>query len=398
MISTEVQRTLVKSPPELWAELSDPAALARHLGELGEIRITRLQPGEKVEWEAADASGTVVLKPSGWGTKVTLTATSNAQAPPAEAAEEPSSKGTPAHATPEQASPDASSSNAQSPSAPPPDALASTAPTPDAPAPDAPAPATAEPPVPEPSMPEPAAPAARGPAPDAPPGPAIEAWRKLAAAATAETGFPLAPLRATARADGTATGDGPAPVQSEPRRGFFARLFRRRRRAVVSVAPPTSSAAAQPPSPEPAPDATTEPASTPRLAPAPALSSGGASAKPRLDEPGERPAEPTAAEAPSSDGAASATLAEADPGGAQEATPSAPDPPGPDAGPATPRGPDAVEDADRAAQDSGSASRLEPVPGEEAIQDGIAADRVTAVLTATLDRLGAAHHRPFSRA
>ena len=41
MISSEVQRTLVKSPPELWAELSDPAALARHLGELGEIRIVR---------------------------------------------------------------------------------------------------------------------------------------------------------------------------------------------------------------------------------------------------------------------------------------------------------------------------------------------------------------------
>jgi len=34
MISSEVQRTLVKSPPELWAELSDPDALARHLGDL----------------------------------------------------------------------------------------------------------------------------------------------------------------------------------------------------------------------------------------------------------------------------------------------------------------------------------------------------------------------------
>ena len=45
MISTEVQRTLVKSPPELWAELSDPAALARHLGDLGEIRITRVAEG-----------------------------------------------------------------------------------------------------------------------------------------------------------------------------------------------------------------------------------------------------------------------------------------------------------------------------------------------------------------
>jgi hypothetical protein len=75
MISSEVQRTLVKSPPELWAELSDPAALARHLGELGEIRITRVEPEQKVEWEAGETSGTVSIKPSGWGTKVKLTVT-----------------------------------------------------------------------------------------------------------------------------------------------------------------------------------------------------------------------------------------------------------------------------------------------------------------------------------
>jgi hypothetical protein len=75
MISSEVQRTLVKSPPELWAELSDQASLARHLGELGEIRITRVEPERTVEWEAADTTGKVLLKQSGWGTKVTLTAT-----------------------------------------------------------------------------------------------------------------------------------------------------------------------------------------------------------------------------------------------------------------------------------------------------------------------------------
>ncbi len=40
-VSSEVQRTLVKSPPELWAELSDAEALTRHLSELGEIRITQ---------------------------------------------------------------------------------------------------------------------------------------------------------------------------------------------------------------------------------------------------------------------------------------------------------------------------------------------------------------------
>ena len=48
----EAKRTLVKSPPELWAELSDMAALARHLGEFGEIRITRTEPESVVEWEA----------------------------------------------------------------------------------------------------------------------------------------------------------------------------------------------------------------------------------------------------------------------------------------------------------------------------------------------------------
>ena len=73
MISSEVQRTLVKSPPELWAEISDPTALARHLGEFGEIRITRVEPEQRIEWEAGDTSGSVVIKPSGWGTKVKLT-------------------------------------------------------------------------------------------------------------------------------------------------------------------------------------------------------------------------------------------------------------------------------------------------------------------------------------
>jgi hypothetical protein len=74
MPSCEVQRTLVKSPPELWAELSDPASLAKHLGDFGEIRTTRVEPETAVEWEADDVRGVVQLKPSGWGTKVTMTA------------------------------------------------------------------------------------------------------------------------------------------------------------------------------------------------------------------------------------------------------------------------------------------------------------------------------------
>lgn len=72
MPSAEAQRTLVKSPPELWAELSDPASLARHLGEFGEIRIAHVEAETSVEWEADNVAGTVQLEPSGWGTKVTL--------------------------------------------------------------------------------------------------------------------------------------------------------------------------------------------------------------------------------------------------------------------------------------------------------------------------------------
>src|SRR5689334_16595374 len=75
MLSTEVKRTLVKSPPELWAELSDPARLEHHLGELGQIRITSTEPEKLIEWEADVASGKVQMKPSGWGTQVLLSVT-----------------------------------------------------------------------------------------------------------------------------------------------------------------------------------------------------------------------------------------------------------------------------------------------------------------------------------
>src|SRR6267154_1917271 len=74
MAQHQASRTLVKSPPELWAEISDLGSLARHLGEFGEIRITRLEPETTVAWEGERVSGTVRIEPSGWGTRVTLTA------------------------------------------------------------------------------------------------------------------------------------------------------------------------------------------------------------------------------------------------------------------------------------------------------------------------------------
>jgi hypothetical protein len=85
----EATRTLVKSPPELWAECSDASSLARHLGEFGEISITRLEPETTVAWEGEHASGTVQIEPSGWGTRVTLTALTKVDVPEAPEAPEP---------------------------------------------------------------------------------------------------------------------------------------------------------------------------------------------------------------------------------------------------------------------------------------------------------------------
>jgi hypothetical protein len=75
MTELEVQRTLVKSPPELWSELSDLPTLARLLDEqFGAVQITRATPETKLEWRGANGEGTVELAASGWGTKVRLTA------------------------------------------------------------------------------------------------------------------------------------------------------------------------------------------------------------------------------------------------------------------------------------------------------------------------------------
>jgi hypothetical protein len=81
MTEHEASRTLVKSPPELWAECSDADSLARHLSpSFGEIKITRLEPETAIAWEGDRASGTVRIEPSGWGTRVTLTAQTEAEA------------------------------------------------------------------------------------------------------------------------------------------------------------------------------------------------------------------------------------------------------------------------------------------------------------------------------
>jgi hypothetical protein len=67
-----VKRTLVKSGPELWAEVSDPEALGAHFAAFGEIRITRTADASLVVWEGERAAGRLALAPSGFGTRVEI--------------------------------------------------------------------------------------------------------------------------------------------------------------------------------------------------------------------------------------------------------------------------------------------------------------------------------------
>jgi hypothetical protein len=78
------KRTLVKSGPELWAEVSDPAALNAHFAAFGEIRITRVSDASLVEWEGERAAGRLELEPSGFGTRVQLSAEVAETPPPPE--------------------------------------------------------------------------------------------------------------------------------------------------------------------------------------------------------------------------------------------------------------------------------------------------------------------------
>lgn len=211
----QASRRLVKSPPELWAEVSDAASLAKHLGEVGEIRITRLEPETTVAWEGERASGTVELAPAGWGTSVTLTAEpvseGGAEPEPAAAAAEP------AAAAPESAAV-----------------------------------------VPEPAGPE--------PEPEPAPEPVTEVPAEAAPSAEAKSIAKAEPIDPE-----------PEPVEREPapaRTPWFVRLFRRKPAAAASVEPAPPPPAEPEPEPavkpaaviEPAPVAESRPAAEPEPA------------------------------------------------------------------------------------------------------------------------------------
>lgn len=75
MPTIELERTLVKSPPELWDELASQDALARWLPG---VRVGSLDPPSRIEWDADGVRGVIELEPSGWGTRVRAQAVTGA--------------------------------------------------------------------------------------------------------------------------------------------------------------------------------------------------------------------------------------------------------------------------------------------------------------------------------
>jgi hypothetical protein len=361
MISSEVQRTLVKSPPELWSELSDETALARHLGEFGEVRITRRTPEERIEWEAPQARGSIHLKPSGWGTRVTLTleradTPSDAPAPPAIAPEPTAASG------------------------------------------PAPAPQSDPPPAPEPqaSAPEPqaAAPEPNASAPEQEPAPEVQDTPAPAAEPPAQISMPEQRPEADAerqldaeRDEATTSAAALAPAS---RRGFFKRLLDRWRAELgpINGALPVNGALPIPREQrqvvgEDIADASAARASASAAGP---LESKTTDAPTTARPPGEG-AEPQPT--PTADAIGQALGTPPSDGASPLALPS-------------PRTDTAEQHDEKATPADTTTPAPAPAPADISTElraaEEAATDGDTLALRAVLDSLGSAHHRPFSRA
>jgi hypothetical protein len=405
MITTEVQRTLVKSPPELWTELSDPASLARHLEGLGEIEITAVQPETRIEWRTPRASGVVDLKACGWGTKVTLTVTQEI-----EGAAEPA----PVPAEPARAAAEQEPTTA-GPEADPPDAPGVGVPEPptpfaeEAPPPPLTAAARFAPHHPPPLLRDATADADHGE--EIEPSDEPEPVRDRGAALLGDRAWPEAPapngFAQTVRRDagaGSDAGEESEPdLRTEPRRGFFARLFGRRRRPAAEYVRTDRYAPAAP-----VEEIETLAYETPKQVAEPHYESELA-----LDElpqqadldAGEAPA---LAPAPAPPPAPAPAASEPQPSVVD--APALVDAPAPVLAPAAsdPQPSDVDAPAPESALQAAASAIAEAFPVQEIARDDLAAElraaeedgraEVEAVLTSMLDRLGAAHHRPFSRA
>jgi len=87
------ERTLVKSPPELWELVDDPELMRRWAADLvGDpqvrIEITERREGERLAWrpagQAAGAAIELSLAEKGWGTNVTIEARDGSGSDPAD--------------------------------------------------------------------------------------------------------------------------------------------------------------------------------------------------------------------------------------------------------------------------------------------------------------------------
>jgi hypothetical protein len=67
----QLERTLVKSPPELYDVIMDGGLSLC----LGEVRVESATAPARVEWRRRNSAGVVELEPSGWGTRVRAEAT-----------------------------------------------------------------------------------------------------------------------------------------------------------------------------------------------------------------------------------------------------------------------------------------------------------------------------------
>lgn len=67
MAPVELERTLVKSPPELWTEIGSQEALSRWLGD---VKVRSSEAPGRLEWDRSDSTGVIELEASGWGTRV----------------------------------------------------------------------------------------------------------------------------------------------------------------------------------------------------------------------------------------------------------------------------------------------------------------------------------------
>jgi hypothetical protein len=67
----ELERTLVKSPPELWDEIVEGGLNSC----LGDVQVKTATAPARLEWSRSDSAGVVELTASGWGTRVRAEAT-----------------------------------------------------------------------------------------------------------------------------------------------------------------------------------------------------------------------------------------------------------------------------------------------------------------------------------